>query len=168
MIRAALLLCIGLCSAILAVLFAASGWGWLALISAVIGLAWLSIEWRGLGQMALVGMVSVFALAAVDIIYGMLPYLAALAAVLALSAWDLSRFHQRLMAASQETIPRSASIHHLLRLLIVNAVGLSLSILAMGIQLHIGFYVLLVLGGAVFLAIYVVLGLIARLGWEAS
>jgi len=146
--------------------FAVTSQWLLLLVGLGIGAAWFLLEWRGLGQAAAPGMVSITLLSAVQAVSGSSLLATVLMAVLALSAWDLSRFQLRLACAAQNDMRQDIERRHLRRLLLVNAVGLLLATLAISIQLRVGFYLLLFTGGLLLLAIYWVLGLIGRLGRE--
>jgi hypothetical protein len=164
----ALLICIGLCTILLAGISAITAqWG-ILLIGLGIGSVWFLLEWHDSGQAAVPGMVSITILSAAQAIFGSPLLVMALVVVLALSAWDLSRFQQRLVHVAQDDMRQDIERRHLRRLLLVNAIGLLLTVLASSIQLRIGFYVLLFAGGLLLLAIYWVLGLFARLGRAAD
>ena len=163
MTRAALLSCIGFCTAMLVGAFIASGQWVFALSSLAIGAAWLLIEWRGQGQMAAPGMASMSILAAAAILDGFRPFLMVIVAVLALSAWDLSRFRQRLIDAVPGDTHRGIESRHLRLLLLIDAIGLLVAMPATGLQLHVEFYVLFFLGGFALVVIYEMLKRIARL-----
>ncbi len=164
MTRSMLLVCIGLGVAILVGAFAERSQWVLALVSLAIGLAWLLAEWRGWGNAAPPGMAGISILAAVGILYGFTPYLMALVSVLALSAWDLSRFRWRLLGAATDSARRSLEGIHLRRLLLVDVLGLLAAALAIGLPLHVGFYPLFLLGVLALLAIYGVLRQIGKWG----
>ena len=168
MTRTALLICIGSCTVLLSGAFGVTQQWVFVPISLAIGIAWFWLEWRGQGQVADLGMVSVTTLSAVQVIRGSVPWLMVVVMVLALSAWDLSCFRQRLMDAGQDDMRRSIEKRHLRRLLMVNIIGLALAELAISIQLRISFYALLFIGGVALLAIYWGLGLIARLSREVD
>ncbi|MBN1312060.1 MAG: hypothetical protein JXB30_11635 [Anaerolineae bacterium] len=168
MTRIALLVCIGLCTILPAVAAASTAQWVLLLIGLGMGAAWLVFEWRGSGRAAVPGMVSVTILSAVLAISGPAPLVMVLVAALALSAWDLSRFRQRLVYAAQDDMRRSVERRHLRRLLFVNIMGFLPAILAVSIRVRIDFYVLLLVGGVSLLAIYWMLGLVARMARKAD
>ncbi|MBN1429907.1 MAG: hypothetical protein JXB07_16175 [Anaerolineae bacterium] len=175
MTRPVLLICISLCTLLLAGVFAVTSLWLLAATSLAVGAGWFLLEWRGQGSAADAGMAGIILLSVVQIVFGSSSLPMVLVVVLALSAWDLSRFRQRMPGSvsgytvkrcssykdmptkpesDREETHRSIERKHLRRLLIVDVVGMISAILSMGFQFHLGFYLILLVGGLALLAIY--------------
>jgi hypothetical protein len=103
-------------------------------------------------------------LSAASAIFGAAPLPLISATVLALAAWDLSRFRTRLTAAVQEQTRRKMEWQHLQRLLCVAVTGLAPAMLAAGLRLRGDFFAEIIMAAAVFFMLYRFVERIARWG----
>lgn len=109
-------------------------------ISILVGLLWLLLEYLQSRWGASLGLISVVILVAFGAMLESYAFLHAIAITAALSAWDLSRFRQRLAVIQQDDSWRIAAQRHLKRLLLVNSGGLTLAILAINLRFDASFY----------------------------
>lgn len=145
-------------SIILAALLPATGYAlgglWIgAALSVALGGLWLAAQqrsWRGIEALGLVGFA---ALAGVGVLLGLAGPILLAGLVVALVAWDLDRFAQRLQKAGHVEAERELARAHLQRLLIVVGLGQLLAMVAGGIQIPLSF------GWIAGLAVLAVLGL---------
>jgi hypothetical protein len=123
----------------------AGDWLGVAVVVAL-GLLWLIGQWRGPAWTSSVGLVGFVLLAAAGLLLGLGPGWMLLGLVAALTAWDLDGFLRRL--DSVEWVERRSEVErrHLLRLLLVDALGLALAALALGVRLDLSFGYLILLG----------------------
>lgn len=122
-----------------------SAWSWVPLIIAV-GALWLAgqrYQWRWMASWALVFCVG-FSAAGMWAALNEGLMLGGLIA--ALSAWDLDHFSQRLRQVAQDERTRSLERRHLVRLLVVDVVGLLVASLAFRIDLEFGLGIAFLLG----------------------
>ena len=132
---------------ILVVSFALAGlWQW-AFIFVLVGLLWWAARrQRGWHWASSVGMF-VLALAAAAGYWLGMPILAMLAVVvLALSAWDLDAFADRLAQSQQDDWTHILVQRHLRRLIIGNALALGLAAFSLTVELRFNFVVAFLLG----------------------
>jgi hypothetical protein len=119
----------------------------------LIGLIWLLAEWRRWAWVALPAFFVLAGAAGIGAGMGLSPILMVLSVLGSLLAWDLNDFSRRLQRAAPEDDLKKLEKMHLVRLVILGAIGLSLSLMAMYLHLQISF------GWIFLLAFAVVLGL---------
>jgi hypothetical protein len=143
-------------STILAALALAAGYGpsrWgAALVIAALGLLWLVGQRRRIEWLASPLLVILTGAAMLGMWWGAPKGLMLIGAVLALAAWDVDHFTQRLTSVEYGESVRTLERSHILRLLSVTVLGLALGAIALVSQVRLGL-------GLVFL-----LGLLAILG----
>jgi hypothetical protein len=105
----------------------------------VIGLLWLLSQWRRWAWVASLGLVVFVGAAVLGLWIGLSPTLMACSVLGGLLAWDLADFSRRLHCAAPEDDLRKLENKHFLRLVILGAIGLSLSLVAMYLHLQISF-----------------------------
>ena len=133
-------------------------WTWA--VSAVgLGFLWLLGQQRGWGWAASVGLTLFVSAAAVGLWLDAGAGWMLVCVVAALSAWDLDQFTQRLNGVGRVERLRDLEQRHLQRLLIVAVLGLTLSVIALGIRVEFGF------GAALLLGLLVVIGLSRAIGF---
>jgi hypothetical protein len=133
--------------ALLVISYALAGfWQW-AFVFILVGLLWWIAErQRGWHWAPSVGMVVLTAVAASGYWLGM-PILAMLAVViLALSAWDLDAFADRLAQSQLDDSAHHLVQSHLRRLIIVNAVALVLAAFSLTVEFRFSFIIAFILG----------------------
>ncbi len=126
--------------------YALGGWWSLALLFAVLGALWGLGQWRGWTWVANMGLLLFVGGAAFGVWLGMGAVWMLVGVVAALSAWDLEHFARRLGAAGRIDRAWDLQRNHLLRLLMVDALGLVLGGVALSVRIPLGF------GAAVLLA----------------
>ena len=137
---------IGLAMGILALDFAQAGlWTWIPLIVAVAAV-WLVGLRRGWEWTALAGLVCYTGVAAAGLLLDLEVGWMLLAMVATLTAWDLDHFFRRLNRVGGVGPDRSLERRHLLRLLMVDSVGLLLGAIALRIEVELTFATILLLG----------------------
>ena len=144
---------IGLAAGALALGYGLAGLENGALAAVVPGGLWAVGQWRRLVWVAPVGFVSTAGISAAGLLLGVGVGWMLVAVVAALSAWDLDAFARRLRNAARVANRDDLEGQHLLRLLVVDGLGLALAAAALGVRLRLGF------GLVVLLGILVILGL---------
>lgn len=132
---------------ILVISFVLEGfWQW-AFVFVLVGLLWWAAErQRGWHWAPSVGMFVLVLAAAAGYWLG-IPILAMLAvAVLALSAWDLDAFAERLAQRQQDDWTHILVQRHLRRLIIGNALALGLAAFSLTVELRFNFVIVFLLG----------------------
>lgn len=137
-------------SIIVAMIALALGYGlgsvWIGVgFTLTLGLLWLLGRWRGWGWMVPPAFVLLVGMAAVGLWLGLGAGWMLVGVVAALSAWDLEYFARRLQTAGRAEQAVALERVHLRRLLAVNAAGLALGAIALGIHIRLGFGLMLVL-----------------------
>jgi hypothetical protein len=164
MMTLALLTSIGLCTALLSGASLMSNLAGTAAAGLVVGSTWLMAEafaWRSVSSPC---MATLTFLSAVSAVFDAPPLPLISAAVLALAAWDLSRFRKRLAGAAPEKARRDMERKHLLRLFSVSLIGLATAVLATGIRLRGDFFAEIVMAGLAFFLLYRFVDRISRWG----
>lgn len=138
---------IAIAALILAMGFSLIGlWHWAIVFVAAALFWWLGERQRGWLWAPDAGLVAFVAAAAAGYWLG-LPLLAMLAVIiLALSAWDLNRFHQRVKPSQGDDAIHSLEQHHLRRLIYAMAASLVLAALSLVLELQFNFAVAFALG----------------------
>jgi hypothetical protein len=93
-----------------------------------------------------VGFVLAAGMAAAGLLLGVGAGWMLLAVVAALSAWDLDAFVRRLKDAARVVDRDALERQHLLRLLMVDGLGLGLAAVALGVRVRLGFGLVILLG----------------------
>jgi hypothetical protein len=149
---------IGFAAGILALGYGLSGIVYGALLALGLGVLWLVGHWRRVSWAASLGLVLVAGTAAAGILQDVGAGWMLVAVIAALSAWDLDAFVGRLKRTARVEGQEGLERQHLLRLLIVNLLGLVLASVALGLRFRIGF------GLVLLLAMLAVLGLSRAIG----
>ncbi len=105
----------------------------------VVGLFWLFSRWRRWAWVASLGLVIFVGAAVLGLWIGLSPILMTCSVLGGLLAWDLADFSRRLYRAAPEDDLRKLENKHLVRLVILGVIGLSLSLVAMYLNLRISF-----------------------------
>jgi hypothetical protein len=130
--------------------------------SLLVGLVWALAVWRNWFGMASWGLVTFVILAGFGAANEYYAILDAFAVVSALSAWDLSRFEQRLKIVENESLWTDMTRHHVRRLLLVSGVGLLITIPAIQVQVGGTFILAWLLGISLVAALFVFVLWIAK------
>jgi hypothetical protein len=117
-----------------------------AMVALVAAAAWLLLIRARSRPAASPGLVVALLAAAISALLGAPMLLPLLAVVLALSAWDLADFSERVDSASVVTNAPRLEREHLLRLLWVDALGLGLAGVALLARINLSFAAVLALG----------------------
>jgi hypothetical protein len=126
---------------------------------AALGLLCLVGQWRGWDWVLSVGLVLFVTAAAIGLWLNLPAGWMLVGMVAALSAWDLDRFARRLKRAGHVERARELERSHLWRLLVVDALGMAVAAVALGLRVEFGF------GAALFLGLIAVLALSRAIGW---
>lgn len=150
---------IGSATAVLSLGYARGGLGmWVVAFAAGAVIWWLAprLRWDWVPSVALAGYVSA---AAAGCWLGLSPAAMLAGLVVALCAWDLDHFAQRLRSVKPDTATRALERRHLERLAFVSGLGASLAAISLAISLKLSFGVLLTL------SLLVALGVARTFGW---
>jgi hypothetical protein len=130
----------------------------------VLGFLWLVGQRRGWGWMASVMLVFFVGAASIGIWLDAPDGWMLLGVVATLSAWDLDHFAQRLSGVGRDNVEAIHNLErpHLVRLLIVDGLGLLFGAVALGIEVDLGFGTALLLGLLVILGLSRVVGILRR------
>lgn len=139
-------------------------WAWVAFI-VLVGLLWLTEARHGQRWLATVGLLCFATLAAVGIISTFSAFWLLTSLVAALCAWDLSHFTHKLNDITDIRKQEQYIRAHLQRLGIVAALGWLLGLVALNLQLTVGFISALALA---FLVIISLSGIIRYLQRESD
>lgn len=157
---------IGLMTLLMVAGFGLTGFAWLAIVSAILGLGWLAAEaplrtssqgldqesWLrrrpyGDGWIAGLGLSVFCGLAAVSVWLGLPSWLALAVVGLALAGWDLARLAHRLVEAPDAAAAGRIERPHLARLGLALGGGLLLGGTALAVRIPLDFGMALGLGG---------------------
>lgn len=141
---------IWLATSALALGYALGGLWNLTLVIVALGFLWLLGQTRHWGWMAFVGLVSFVGVAVIGLWFDLAAGWMLLGTVMALAAWDLDHFAQRLRYVGwDETLAerrRELERRHLQRLLSVSGLGLLLAAVALGVRIRFNFGIAFLLG----------------------
>lgn len=165
MIQRMLFLAIALATASLSVFYLLTGEASGVILSLLIGVVWVVLEWFNKKWVAAPAMLFVFALAAFGAMREENTVLCLLAGFFALSAWDLSRFLGRLQLLDTQLDAswNDASRRHLQRLLVVNGAGFLLAFVAASLQWSGPFFPVFFLALGILVALFALIIRLARL-----
>ena len=156
-------------STILATVALALGYGLVGLWTGAIfvtalGFLWLIGQRRGWGWMASVMLMLFVSAASIGLRLNAQDGWMLFGVVAALSAWDLDHFAQRLSGVGQDRVEETRELErrHLERLLIVDGLGLLFGVVALGIEVDLGFGTVLLLGLLAILGLSRVVGILRR------
>ncbi len=159
-----LLVLIGLAGLALGIGYGVVGQARWGLGSLGVLLLWLAAEARGNRQFGWAGLVATVGLAAIGTYFDIPTAALILAVVASLSAWDLSRFHQRMKGVAAPNARLRMEKQHIIRLATVNGIGLVLAILSASIRLQITFVGIFLMALLLILVIFQALMMLAK--WE--
>jgi hypothetical protein len=145
--------------AILAVRYALVGAPVAVIIVCAAGLLWLWGDRRSWRWAASAALATAVGMTIAGVLLGLEIGLMLLVVTLALSAWDLDDFAQRLRYAGATWAHERA---HLLRLAAADIVGLAIGAIALGVRIRLNFVVLIVLGILAIVALGWVIGFVRR------
>ena len=139
-------ICIGL-STFLIVLSYAINQFWIAsLLITILGILWMVGYIKGWKWQASVMFTLFIGASAIGLWLNLSQWLILLSMVGAISAWDLDHFTQRMRYAGLVVERPNLEKYHIKRLLVVNLFGLLLSVIALNVQVKLGFGAILLLG----------------------
>jgi hypothetical protein len=146
MIRKLQPICIGL-STFLIVLSYAINQFWIAsLLITILGILWMIGYLKGWKWQASVMFTLFIGASAIGLWLNLSQWLILLSMVGAISAWDLDHFTQRLRYAGLVVERPNLEKYHIKRLFVVNFFGLFLSVIALYVEVKLGFGTILLLG----------------------
>ena len=146
MIRKLQLICIGL-STFLIVLSYAINQFWIAsLLITTLGILWMVGYLKGWKWQASVMFTLFIGASAIGLWLNLSQWLILLSMVGTISAWDLDHFTQRMRYAGLVVERPNLEKYHIKRLFVVNFFGLFLSVIALNVEVKIGFGTILLLG----------------------
>jgi hypothetical protein len=139
-------ICIGL-STFLIVLSYAINQFWIAsLLITILGILWMVGYLKGWKWQASVMFTLFIGASAIGLWLNLSQWLILLSMVGAISAWDLDHFTQRMRYAGLVVERPNLEKYHIKRLLVVNLFGLFLSVIALNVEVKLGFGTILLLG----------------------
>ncbi len=153
MIRKLSLVSVGATATVLAAGYVLAGYWPAAAVVFGLGLLWLIGQWRGLSWVAPAGFALSALAAGVGILTSVDPLWMLVGLLAALSAWDLDHFFRLAEEAGRVERARALELQHLLRLTIVDLLGLLFGTLALEAQFRLALGVMLLLGFATALAL---------------
>ena len=146
MIRKLQPICIGL-STFLIVLSYAINQFWIAsLLITILGILWMVGYLKGWKWQASVMFTLFIGASAIGLWLNLSQWLILLSMVGAISAWDLDHFTQRMRDAGLVVERPNLEKYHIKRLFFVNFFGLFLSVIALNVEVKLGFGTILLLG----------------------
>ena len=146
MIRKLQPICIGL-STFLMVLSYAINQFWIAsLLITILGIVWMVGYLKGWKWQASVMFTLFIGASAIGLWLNLSQWLILLSMVGAISAWDLDHFTQRMRYAGLVVERTNLEKYHIKRLFFVNFFGLFLSVIALNVEVKLGFGTILLLG----------------------
>lgn len=146
MIRKLQPICIGL-STFLIVLSYAINQFWIAsLLITILGILWMVGYLKGWKWQASVMFTLFIGASAIGLWLNLSQWLILLSMVGAISAWDLDHFTQRMKYAGLVVERTNLEKYHIKRLFFVNFFGLFLSVIALNVEVKLGFGTILLLG----------------------
>ena len=146
MIRKLQPICIGL-STFLIVLSYAINQFWIAsLLITILGILWMVGYLKGWKWQASVMFTLFIGASAIGLWLNLSQWLILLSMVGAISAWDLDHFTQRMKYAGLVVERTKLEKYHIKRLFFVNFFGLFLSVIALNVEVKLGFGTILLLG----------------------
>ena len=146
MIRKLQPICIGL-STFLIVLSYAINQFWIAsLLITILGILWMVGYLKGWKWQASVMFTLFIGASAIGLWLNLSQWSILLSMVGTISAWDLDHFTQRMRYAGLVVERPNLEKYHIKRLFVVNFFGLSLSVIALNVEVKLGFGTILLLG----------------------
>ena len=146
MIRKLQPICIGL-STFLIVLSYAINQFWIAsFLITILGILWMVGYLKGWKWQASVMFTLFIGASAIGLWLNLSQWLILLSVVGAISAWDLDHFTQRMRYAGLVVKRPNLEKYHIKRLFVVNFFGLFLSVIALNVEVKLGFGTILLLG----------------------
>jgi hypothetical protein len=138
---------IGIAALVLALGYGLNGRWIVAPVLVGFAVLWGGLQIQGRASASAIGLAMTLLVAAVGFWLGVGAGWLLVGAVAALSAWDLDQFEQHLRRAGQVRGRLEMERRHLLRLALVDAVGILLGIVALQVQVRISFLAALLLAG---------------------
>lgn len=146
MIRKLQPICIGLSTFLIVLSYAINQFWIAAFLITILGILWMVGYLKGWKWQASVMFTLFIGASAIGLWLNLSQWLILLSVVGAISAWDLDHFTQRMRYAGLVVERPNLEKYHIKRLLVVNLFGLFLSVIALNVEVKLGFGAILLLG----------------------
>jgi hypothetical protein len=134
----------------------------IALVTLGAGALWLAGQWRSLPGLNSVGFAAGVAMTGITVGLGGAPIAGLLALVIAIIAWDLGRFQQRLIYLQLKEAETDLFRLHMYRLMVVVALSLILPVLGLFVQVGITIVWAIVWGIIITISLSLTINLVRR------
>ena len=139
-------ICIGLSTFLIVLSYAINQFWVAAFLITILGILWMVGYLKGWKWQTPVMFTLFIGASAIGLWLNLSQWLILLSMAGAISAWDLDHFTQRMRYAGLVVERPNLEKYHIKRLLVVNLFGLLLSVIALNVQVKLGFGAILLLG----------------------